>query len=76
MESVGVFNPSIYLHVGDAYDTDVMGAMASGWYSVLITNNSVPTVIPNRSPTLVVSTLEELYNVFKQVLAFSVCWDV
>ena len=76
MESVGVFNPSIYLHGGDAYDTDVMGAMASGWYSVLITNNSVPTVIPNRSPTLVVSTLEELYNVFKQVLAFSVCWNV
>ena len=73
MENVGIFNPSIYLHVGDAYETDVMGAIASGWHSVLITNTTVPATLPGPPPTLVVSTLEELYNVFRQILALSVC---
>ena len=72
MESVGIFNPSIYLHVGDAYETDVVGAIASGWHSILITNN-VPSAVAGNPPTLIVSTLEEVYNVFKQVLALSVC---
>ncbi|KNB45437.1 hydrolase [Blastocystis sp. subtype 4] len=65
-EIIGVFDPRIYLHVGDSYETDVLGAMCAGWNSVLITKK--PTIEYVCPPSLIVRSLDELYFMFKEAL--------
>lgn len=67
METLNIHDPSAFMHVGDDYMTDVMGANAAGWKSVLITND-YPYTITSSFPTIQVNSLQELYLCFQKLL--------
>ena len=67
-EIMGIYDSSMYMHVGDDYSSDVEGAHNSGWKSVLISRNSTPYPPGKKAPDLCVKSLRDLYFLFKAVL--------
>lgn len=67
MDLVNIHDPTQFMHVGDDYSTDVVGANNAGWRSVLITNG-YPYYITSNFPTVQVTTLKDLYYYFEKLL--------
>ena len=74
-EIMGIYDSSMYMHVGDDYSSDVEGAHNSGWKSVLISRSSTPYPQGKKAPDLCVKSLRDLYLLFKAVLEqrFLIC---
>ena len=73
-EILGIYDSSVYLHVGDDYSSDVEGAHNAGWKSVLISSNFSLPPKGKKAPDICVSSMKELYLLFKSVLdTFVVC---
>ena len=73
-EILGIYDSSMYLHVGDDYSSDVEGAHNAGWKSVLISSNFSLPPKGKKAPDICVSSMKELYLLFKSVLdTFVVC---
>lgn len=63
MSRAGVADPSLCMHVGDGFDSDVVGASNAGWHSVWIppiNGDDVPTGI---DPDLIFSMCGDLFAV-------------
>lgn len=67
MRIANINDPSKYMHIGDDYGSDIVGANNAGWKSVMITNGFYP-MITSTPPTVQVSSMEELYYYFKSLL--------
>ena len=67
MVLVDIHDPTQFMHVGDDYKTDVIGANNAGWKSVLITNG-YPYTISSNYPTIQVTTMKDLYYYFSKLL--------
>ena len=65
MEICSIDDPSAFMHVGDDYHSDIVGAHNAGWSSVLISSE---VGNPSIKPTIKVSCLEELYDYFVKLL--------
>lgn len=64
MEMIGIYDSSMYMHVGDSYESDALGAIAAKWRSALIYTKSLPSSYRICPPTIVVSSIQELYELF------------
>ena len=71
MELIGIYEPSLYMHVGDSYEKDVIGAIASKWNSVLICSKSVPSSYMICPPSIIVKSIKQLYELFSDVFSSS-----
>ena len=71
MEIIGIYEPSMYMHVGDSYEKDVLGAMASKWNSVLIWSKSIPSSYMICPPSIIVNSIQQLYELFSDVFSSS-----
>ena len=67
MEICKIDDPSAFMHIGDDYYSDVVGAHRAGWSSVLI-SSEVGNPSNIIQPTIKVSCLEELYDYFIKLL--------
>lgn len=67
MKIANIDDPSKYMHIGDDYASDIVGANNAGWKSVMIAN-SFYSVITSTPPTVQVGSMEELYYYFKSLL--------
>ena len=67
-EIMGIYDSSMYMHVGDDYSSDVEGAHNSGWKSVLISRNALSFPKGKRAPDICVKSMRDLYFLFKAVL--------
>ena len=68
---IGIYEPSMYMHVGDSYEKDVLGAMASKWSSVLIWSKPIPSSYMICPPSIIVNSIQQLYELFSDVFSSS-----